>query len=367
VQRPDAPGVETARLRLRPLAAADADRLAELDADPEVRRYVHLGAPPTRAELEAALPCMLARFGEPPVEPAFWAAEERSTGAFVGWFHLRPAAEPGVLELGYRLRRDRWGRGYGSEGARALVERAFRHLGADRVEAVALAENAASIRVMEKAGLRLREQFLYAGERPAVRYAVERGEHEGADGAPPPHLRSLPTHTTIVHPPVETTPVLLPPAETPALSVRGHWTIGVRVPGESTGGALAVLEHALEPGYVALPLHRRRRETTLIQVLEGKLTVPGDGRTVSAPAGSCVAVPPGAAFTFLNPGPERVRFTETVAPAGLELYYQEVVTLIPGGGRPDMEAIHSLSARYGLEFDLASLLDLVERYRVHLT
>lgn len=63
--------LETERLRLRPLEAADADHLAELDADPEVRRYVHLGAPPTRADLEAALPRMLARFGSPPVEPAF--------------------------------------------------------------------------------------------------------------------------------------------------------------------------------------------------------------------------------------------------------------------------------------------------------
>lgn len=162
-------------------------------------------------------------------------------------------------------------------------------------------------------------------------------------------------------------PALLPPTETPALSVRGHWTLRVRVSGESTGGALAVLEHTLEPGYVALPLHRRRRETSLVHVLEGRLTVPLEGRTVSAPAGSYVAVPPGTAFTFLNPGPERVRFTETLTPAGLERYYQEVVTLIPHAGRPDMEAIHSLSRRYELEFDLESLLDLVERHRVRLT
>jgi RimJ/RimL family protein N-acetyltransferase len=177
---PDFPVVETARLRLRPLSRADTEHLAELDADPEVGRYVHLGGAPTRADLEAALPRMLACFGVPPAQPAFWAAEERGSGRFVGWFHLRPSGEPGTLELGYRFRRDAWGQGYASEGARALVLRAFEDLRAKCVEAIALVENAASIRVMEKAGLHLRERFLYEGERPAVRYAVERSEYRGA-------------------------------------------------------------------------------------------------------------------------------------------------------------------------------------------
>ncbi|HEX8673028.1 MAG TPA: GNAT family N-acetyltransferase [Longimicrobium sp.] len=177
--RPDFPVLETERLRLRPLSRADTEHLAELDADPEVGRYVHFGGSPTRADLEAALPRMLACFGFPPVQPAFWAAEERGSGRFVGWFHLRPSGEADTLELGYRFRRDTWGKGYASEGARALVVRAFEDLGAKCVEAIALVENAGSIRVMEKAGLRLRERFLYEGERPTVRYAVERSEYEG--------------------------------------------------------------------------------------------------------------------------------------------------------------------------------------------
>ena len=47
-------------------------------------------------------------------EFGFWAAVERSTGQFIGWFHLRPdeGAQPGEVELGYRLRRSAWGRGY---------------------------------------------------------------------------------------------------------------------------------------------------------------------------------------------------------------------------------------------------------------
>lgn len=176
MQATDDPLLETERLRLRPLDRSDAGHLVELDADPEVRRHVHLGAPPTLAEAEAALPRMLARFGESAVEPAFWAAEDRITGAFLGWFHLRPMETPGALELGYRLRREVWGRGYATEGARALVDRAFRELGAARVEAMALQANAASTRVMEKAGLRFRHHFRLEGKIPAVRYVLERGE-----------------------------------------------------------------------------------------------------------------------------------------------------------------------------------------------
>ena len=80
---------------------------------------------------------------------------------FVGWFHLRPAAgmprdEP---ELGYRLVRSAWGRGLASEGARALVDQAFADLGARRVVAECMAVHTASLRVMEKAGLRFVRAF----------------------------------------------------------------------------------------------------------------------------------------------------------------------------------------------------------------
>jgi RimJ/RimL family protein N-acetyltransferase len=84
----------------------------------------------------------------------FWAAVEKSTGRFVGWFHLRPGdgAGPDEPELGYRLRREVWGRGYATEGSLALIDKAFTELRADRVYASTMAVNVASRRVMEKAG-----------------------------------------------------------------------------------------------------------------------------------------------------------------------------------------------------------------------
>src|SRR5919201_1934209 len=58
-----------------------------------------------------------------------------------------------LVELGYRLPRSAWGKGYATEGSRALVDKAFHELGAQRVRAETMTVNTASRRVMEKAGL----------------------------------------------------------------------------------------------------------------------------------------------------------------------------------------------------------------------
>jgi RimJ/RimL family protein N-acetyltransferase len=178
--------LETARLRLRRFTPDDVDDLATLDADPEVTRYINGGRPTPREEIvEVVLPRFLSYYERFPAY-GFWAVEERSSDAFVGWFHLRPAPDGGAPdepELGYRLRREAWGRGYATEGSRALIDHAFTQLGARRVWASTMAVNAASRRVMEKAGLRhVRTSYgewperIPGDERGDVEYAITREE-----------------------------------------------------------------------------------------------------------------------------------------------------------------------------------------------
>lgn len=133
----------TRRLALRPLTADDVDLLVALDADPEVMRYLTGGRPTPRPEVEATVRASLGHR---------WIATERATGAFVGWFALRPTGDR-ERELGYRLVRSAWGRGLATEGARALVVSAFDH-DVDRVWAQTMAVNLASRRVLERCGLR---------------------------------------------------------------------------------------------------------------------------------------------------------------------------------------------------------------------
>src|SRR5437899_11798416 len=100
--------LETERLVLREFTADDLDDLAELDSDPEVMRYLTGGTPTPRERIQSEiLPAFLAYHARSR-SSGFWAAIERSTGRFIGWFHLRPApgAPPGETELGYRLLRD---------------------------------------------------------------------------------------------------------------------------------------------------------------------------------------------------------------------------------------------------------------------
>lgn len=153
--------LETDRLLLRPFTEADEENLVGLDGDPEVMRFLTGGTPTSRERIRAEV---LPRFVLPDERfggPHFWAAEEKATGEFVGWFHLRPGdgGSPDEAELGYRLRREAWGKGYATEGSRALIRRAFGELGLRRIFAETMAVNTASRRVMEKSGLRYVRTF----------------------------------------------------------------------------------------------------------------------------------------------------------------------------------------------------------------
>ena len=145
--------IETDRLVLRRFTTADLDALCDLDGDPEVMRYLSGGTPTPRAAIEYdILPRFLSLYTR---FPGFgcWAAHERATGRFLGWLSLIPTERAGEAELGYRLRRDAWGRGFATEGARALMQRAFGELDLRRVVATTYQDNIASRRVMEKAGM----------------------------------------------------------------------------------------------------------------------------------------------------------------------------------------------------------------------
>jgi RimJ/RimL family protein N-acetyltransferase len=185
--------LETDRLVLRRFTADDLDDLVELDSDPEVTRYL-TRALPVREKVAGAVIPGIVRYYED--HPGFgtWAAVEKATGAFIGWFHLRPAQDGGreeEPELGYRFHKAAWGKGYATEGSRALIERAFTQMHARRVFAVTMKINAGSRRVMEKTGLRFVRHFhgefpevVPGDEQGQVEYGITRAEWE-ADRRPP--------------------------------------------------------------------------------------------------------------------------------------------------------------------------------------
>jgi RimJ/RimL family protein N-acetyltransferase len=152
--------LKTERLALRPLATGDAEALAAINADPEVMRYIGDGSPRDLEQTEALVAKVEAHW-----DAYGWGAfaiDEAATGALVGLAILAtPNFLPEILpvtELGWRVKRDRWGRGYAPEAARAVMGFAFDDLGLDRVVSCIHSENAASIRVAEKLGMTLERE-----------------------------------------------------------------------------------------------------------------------------------------------------------------------------------------------------------------
>ncbi len=95
---------------------------------------------------------------------SLWAVTDRETGSLLGDAGLILYAHEGPeVELGFRLGKPHWGRGFATEAAAAWLEHGFRELGLDRIVAVAHHENVASQRVLEKVGMRFSGITQYQG------------------------------------------------------------------------------------------------------------------------------------------------------------------------------------------------------------
>ena len=109
----------------------------------------------------------------------FWAAMDKSTHKFMGWFYFHPYKEDPEnvkrIELGYRLKKQFWGQGYATEGSCALVEKGFNELGVKTVFACAMKTNLASQKVMRKVGLVFSHEFLYPRTKEeSVEYSLDK-------------------------------------------------------------------------------------------------------------------------------------------------------------------------------------------------
>jgi RimJ/RimL family protein N-acetyltransferase len=153
--------LDTKRLALVPLADEHLPLEIELDSDAQVMRYI-TGRALSPAEVEQAHQRRLAAANEVP-GLGFWAGF--ADDDFVGWWILQPPNGPdqptvgGEADLGYRLLRRYWRRGYAGEGARELIRHGFQDIGLDRIFAQTMAVNAASRATMAAVGLTFSRAF----------------------------------------------------------------------------------------------------------------------------------------------------------------------------------------------------------------
>ncbi len=145
--------LETVRLRLRQWSKDDFPAFAALNADPEVMAY--FPNCPTRNESDALarrIQGLIADRGW-----GLWAVEEKRSGSFMGLVGLNKVAPElpfaPAVEIGWRLARAYWGKGYATEAAREALRFAFEVLQLPEVYSFATIGNARSRAVMERLGM----------------------------------------------------------------------------------------------------------------------------------------------------------------------------------------------------------------------
>ncbi len=174
------PTLHTERLRLVPVADEHLQFENELDSDPEVMGYI-TGRALSTEEVEQAHRRRLAAAVEVP-GLGFWAGF--ADDEFVGWWILQPPNGPdqpriaGEADLGYRVLRRHWRRGYASEGARELIRYGFEDIGLDRIFAQTMAVNAASRATMSAVGLTFTRAFVSGEPYDDLVPGAEQGEVE---------------------------------------------------------------------------------------------------------------------------------------------------------------------------------------------
>ena len=155
--------LRTPRLVLRPWQEADRNDFAALNADPEVAR--DLGGPLSRSESDAKFDRYVATFAQHGFARL---AIEDSEGRFVGYAGVMPSSPDHTLrphvEIGWRLARQAWSKGYATEAARAALGDFFARTGFAEVLSYTSADNVRSQAVMKRLGLRRERSLDFSGD-----------------------------------------------------------------------------------------------------------------------------------------------------------------------------------------------------------
>jgi len=145
--------IETDRIRLRAWKDKDRAPFAELNRDSDVMRY--LGHAMSREQSDAAIDNQMALMNAG--EPAFWATATLEEDALIGCIGVKrvtfEAPFTPCYEIGWRLAREHWGKGYATEGAKAALELGFNHWNLPIIHSFTVPANVKSQRVMRKIGM----------------------------------------------------------------------------------------------------------------------------------------------------------------------------------------------------------------------
>lgn len=143
--------LESERLYLREYTLDDVDLMFELNCDPEVMTFI--GPPRTDIKVaEESIQKLIKYYSKHP-GLGVWAAIEKESEEHIGFFELAHMDNTEEIEVGYRLHKKFWGKGYATEMTKVLIDYGFNKKNLDEIVGITHHENYASQNVLKKAGL----------------------------------------------------------------------------------------------------------------------------------------------------------------------------------------------------------------------
>lgn len=169
------PEIETARLRLRHFTPDDFDNLFRLYSDPEVMRYL---SPKTKEQTQTSLSKHIKQWQEQNF--GIWAVIHKDSGKIIGRCGLGFLQNTPEVELGYVFDKSYWNMGIATEASRATLKYGFLEVKLDKIVAIAIPQNIASVRVIQKVGMKYQKNARYYGH-DVVYYVISRSQWQPDD------------------------------------------------------------------------------------------------------------------------------------------------------------------------------------------
>jgi len=172
-------GPETVRLLHREFTVDDAEDAFRLNSNPEVMRYTGDSMPES---VDAARKFIQAYPDFDEVGFGRWACILKETRTIIGFCGLKYLPELDLVDVGYRFLPNYWGQGLATEACAACLEFGFQEIGLTKIYGFVVPENLASVRVLEKAGMRFDAKVKYDGE-DALRFIKHHADTAAQPGS----------------------------------------------------------------------------------------------------------------------------------------------------------------------------------------
>ena len=173
---------DSQRLSFALIAPDDAQTLFELDQDPAVMQYINGGKISTMDDIVNVMLPRMNTYRNPDKGWGLYKVVVKQSDEYIGWVLVRPMdffsdnVQWDNLELGWRFKQSSWGKGYATEAAKTIMNHLAQHKGYRHFCAIAEPDNTASLKVMEKLGMKYMHTSIHKdplGDVEAAYYQID--------------------------------------------------------------------------------------------------------------------------------------------------------------------------------------------------